>query len=151
MDDLEVKKRMQILRIAEAILIEDANTKYTGEYEQWSKTNECSSSEQSVAAPTRPTAPTQGEIVAKALEFFYACEELSSAATPAVPPPATAEQHIHALPHHKQPIGTYDDVLDPVRKIFGSSSTVLPAVDVAATLAGRSLYDVNTKGVHCVQ
>lgn len=74
MDETENKKRLQVLRMAEAILTEEKSKRFKAEYQHWIASSDVSwrVSGVKLPVPTASSVPTEAEIVAKALELYRA-------------------------------------------------------------------------------
>lgn len=121
--DEETKKRMQILRIAQMILQEESANRFNQEYRRWADAVNATGIKQPIPCP--PPAPTEEEIVARALEYYKSAEN----ANPAL-----------ALPKV--------DVSDSVRKIFAAPVTYIDSValtsappDTADTITNEEQHD----------
>jgi len=95
MDETETKKRLQVLRLAEAILTEEKSKRFKAEYQHWIASNDVTWRVNGVKlpVPTASSVPTEAEIVTKALELYQATIPTlpQLAVQPVVPSSETAE------------------------------------------------------------
>lgn len=169
MNDIEYKKRMQVLRMAEIILTEENTKQFNKEYKNWIASNDVSWRTRGIklAVPVSPPPPTEEAIVARALEFYKAAVPAAAPSvttatailsddrvvtTDAVPiiveQQPTANESTEVI--NEVPLPIIDSVLDPVRKIFetpASDDPKLSDVPEPATITDTPTLVVPTSGV----
>ena len=115
MDDTEVKKRLQVLRMAQLILEEESTARFNIEYKQWVADSDVLShtTGATLEVPIPPPPPTEAEIVARALEYY-------NAATASMQAALNTKIEETTVAETKDPVVAADAALDPVRKIFAT-------------------------------
>ena len=141
MDEIENKKRIELLNTARIILTEEGKTRFAANYKQWIGSNDVSWRVNGVKlpVPVSPSSPTESEIVAKAFELYQAAVVRRAHPTALVSEVAVSvesptkqiveperikmpESIMPELPVIPEPVVPFpviiDSALDPVKRIF---------------------------------
>lgn len=98
MHSSEDKKRLKLLQLAQAILVEESSKRFNESYNQWIRTNGAMGRTTGITppVPVPPPQPTEAEIVAKALSFYQTSQRaaVNPSITPLPPPPSSVEEQL---------------------------------------------------------